>query len=58
MITAKDYKPSWKRDKTTVTFMRDTVVSEKELEKLYVDVGGKEIKFLEWIKQMTMRGEE
>lgn len=59
MITAKDYKPPMIiDDRITVKFVRDTVVSEKELEKVFVEKDGKEMSLVEWIKQVAMRGEE
>lgn len=57
MITVKDYvytrMPS---EKTKLKFARDTVISEKELDKLYVNVCGEEIPFIEWIKSIIAMG--
>ena len=56
-----EYKrPFIPSDTTTVGFIKKTVVTEKELEKLYVDTGDKEVMIKEWIKQIIaeMRGGE
>lgn len=49
-----EYKRPFIPDETTtVKFIRQTVVSEKELEKLYVDTGDKEVPIKEWVKQIV-----
>ena len=49
---------TFKGEKTKVELARYTVIPEKELEKVFVEKDGKEMSFVEWIKQVAMRGEE